>query len=119
MYPASLDRDQIHSYLWSIPILCFLCVVRVSCCINLTSLHFNNMSCNHIVGSAHIHMAHRFVTLLPAGWIFIVFAIILRLAEGVGTALATTPTLALIPGLYPERVSTVMVSLNCMLMDYR
>ena len=55
-------------------------------------------------------MAHRFVTLLPAGWIFVVFAIFLRLSEGVGTALATTPTLALIPGLYPERVSTVMVS---------
>ena len=33
------------------------------------------------------------------------------MTEGVGSALATTTALALIPGLYPDRVSTIMVCL--------
>ena len=57
----------------------------------------------------------RFVTMLPSGWPFLLSATFLRMAEGVGSALASTSALALIPVLHPKRINTIMVSCNRML----
>ena len=57
-----------------------------------------------------MHTYYRFVADLPAGWIFILFCVLLRMAEGVGSAMYFTAMFTLVPEFYPTRVSTVMVN---------
>ena len=47
--------------------------------------------------------------MLPSGWIFITLCIILRSAEGIGTALFITAFFTLVSILYPHSVGTLMV----------
>ena len=47
---------------------------------------------------------------MPAGKVFIVFGILLRMTEGVGWAMCTTTTLSLVAQLFPDRVGTLTVS---------
>ena len=62
------------------------------------------MSCKHVV------YCYRFVAELPSGWVFILFCVLLRMTEGVGSAMYFTATFTLVPEFYPTKVSTVMVS---------
>ena len=52
----------------------------------------------------------RFMPMVPSGWIFIILCILLRMAEGVGSALFGTALITLIPILYPKSVGTLVVS---------
>ena len=99
---ASMDGDQVYASLWTFPRLHFLHLIRVS-----TTTCMQHII-SHVQLTLHIHYT-RFITLLPAGWLFIVVAIILRISEGIGSALATTAALSLIPILHPDRISTLMV----------
>ena len=53
--------------------------------------------------------------MLPSGWVFIIMCIVLRLIEGVGSALFMTGALAIVPQLYPDSVGRVTVSNNLLL----
>ena len=53
----------------------------------------------------------RFTSLMPSGWIFIVFCVLLSMTQGVGSAMFTTAAYALLVELFPNNVSTVMVCL--------
>ena len=48
--------------------------------------------------------------MMPSGWLFIMMCTLLRLIEGVGSALFLTGSLAIIPQLYPNSVGFVSVS---------
>jgi len=51
----------------------------------------------------------RFTSLMPSGWVFILFCVLLRMTEGVGSAMLTTAAFALLPELFPNHVGTLMV----------
>ncbi len=51
----------------------------------------------------------RFVDLLPANWVFVVICVLLRIVEGIGTALLFTVTFTVLPILFPNSVATLMV----------
>ena len=53
--------------------------------------------------------------MLPSGWVFIIMCIVLRLIEGVGSALFMTGALAIVPQLYPDSVGRVTVSNNLLM----
>jgi MFS family permease len=55
-----------------------------------------------LVGGAFFLLG--FLTYMPPGAVFVVFAIVLRSTEGVGWAMGKTTTLALLPYLYPSHV---------------
>jgi len=46
---------------------------------------------------------------MPSGWVFILFCVLLRMTEGVGSAMFFTSAFALLPELFPKHVATVMV----------
>ena len=48
---------------------------------------------------------------MPAGAVFIVFGIVLRMTEGVGWAMVKTTSLALLPYLFPSNIGMLTVSL--------
>ena len=48
---------------------------------------------------------------LPSGWVFIVACVLLRLIEGIGSAMFTTAMFSLLQQLYPDNVGLMMV--NC------
>lgn len=52
----------------------------------------------------------RFLEDMPYGWVFITFAILLRMTEGVGSSLSVTATNTLLPELFPNRVGFVTVN---------
>jgi hypothetical protein len=56
-----------------------------------------------------LYLYDRFVAELPSGWVFILFCVLLRMTEGVGSAMYFTAAFTLVPQFYPTRVSTVMV----------
>ena len=47
---------------------------------------------------------------MPSGTVFIVFAVLIRMIEGVGWAMTVATTFAFLPILYPSRVATLTVS---------
>ena len=49
---------------------------------------------------------------MPAGTVFVVFSVLLRMTQGVGWAMCTTTTLSLLAQLFPARVGTLTVSYN-------
>lgn len=51
----------------------------------------------------------RFVLRIPWTWVFIVACVLLRIAEGAGTAMFYTGTFATFPKLFPKSVSLLMV----------
>ena len=51
----------------------------------------------------------RFVLEIPSTWGFILTCMLLRIAEGVGTALFFTGTFSTFPKLFPNSVSLLMV----------
>ena len=55
--------------------------------------------------------------MLPSGWIFIMMCILLRLIEGIGSALFMTGALAIVPQLYPDSIGRVIVSSKLLLCD--
>lgn len=55
---------------------------------------------------------YRFVSELPSGWIFILFCVLLRMTEGVGSAMLFTAVFTLLPEYYPSKVGTIMVNLK-------
>ena len=48
---------------------------------------------------------------MPAGAVFIVFGIVLRMTEGVGWAMSKITSLAILPDLYPSHVGLLTVSI--------
>ena len=50
---------------------------------------------------------------MPSATWFVMYGILMRLTEGVGWAMATTTSYALLPSLFPSRVATLTVS-SCM-----
>ena len=62
------------------------------------------------------HVSHNFenfyssfVTAIPSTWGFILACILLRVAEGAGTAMFCTATYSSLPKLFPNSVSFLMV----------
>ena len=53
----------------------------------------------------------RFLADMPAGAVFNVFGIVLRMTEGVGWAMVKTTSLALLPYLFPSNIGMLTVSL--------
>ena len=53
----------------------------------------------------------RFLVDMPAGVVFLVFAILLRMTEGLGWAMCTTTIFSLLAQLFPTRVGTLTASL--------
>ena len=47
--------------------------------------------------------------MLSSGWMFITFCVLLRVTEGVGTAMFVTATFTILPVLFPKSVGTIMV----------
>ena len=52
----------------------------------------------------------RFLMDMPAGVVFLVFAILLRMTEGLGWAMCTTTIFSLLAQLFPTRVGTLTAS---------
>lgn len=52
----------------------------------------------------------RFLQYMSGGWVFITFAVLLRLTEGVGSSMAITAIYTLLPELFPNRVGLVTVT---------
>ena len=52
---------------------------------------------------------YRFLVDMPSGWVFITFAILMRMTEGVGWSMCTTTTFSLLAQLFPTHVGTVTV----------
>ena len=50
-----------------------------------------------------------FTAMMPSGWVFILFCILLRMTEGVGSAMLSTAAFSLLPELFPNHLATVMV----------
>ena len=59
--------------------------------------------------SFKIFVIHSFVVSMPSGWVFIMFCILLRLTEGVGSAMFATSLYAQLPELFPHSVGTMTV----------
>ncbi len=55
----------------------------------------------------------RFVDRIPSSWGFIVASLLLRVLEGVGSALLFTVSIALIARLYPSHVGALYVRKLC------
>ena len=56
-----------------------------------------------------IRFVRSFVVSMPSGWVFIMFCILLRLTEGVGSAMFATSLYAQLPELFPHSVGTMSV----------
>ena len=54
---------------------------------------------------------YRSLAYMPSAALFVVYGILLRVTEGVGWAMSSTTTFALIPVLFPSHVGTLTVSL--------
>lgn len=65
------------------------------------------------IGNNLIHVCgiicYRFTAMVDSSWTFIVICIVLRLLEGVGTAMLTTAIFSTFPHLFPKAVGTLMV----------
>ncbi len=48
--------------------------------------------------------------MLSPGWMFIVYCVLLRMTEGVGSALYMTSTFTILPILYPTQIGMITVS---------
>ena len=59
--------------------------------------------------SSPLYITHSFTAMMPSGWVFILFCILLRMTEGVGSAMLSTASFSLLPELFPNRLATVMV----------
>lgn len=51
----------------------------------------------------------RFLENMPYGWVFIMFAVLLRMTEGVGSSMTFTAIYTLLPELFPTRVGLLTV----------
>ena len=57
-----------------------------------------------------VPLFYRFVTAMPNGAVFITFSFILRAVEGVGTAMYSTASYALLAQLFSEHKGMIVVS---------
>ena len=73
---------------------------------------FLGVECTGKIGENKNLCMCRFVAELPSGWVFILFCVLLRMTEGVGSAMYFTATFTLVPEFYPNRVSTIMVIMS-------
>ena len=58
--------------------------------------------------------APRFVSEMPTTTLFIAFSLVLRMVEGIGTAMYSTASYTLLTQLYPNKKGTIVVSQECM-----
>lgn len=58
-----------------------------------------------LIGGAYTLLG--FVDRLPSNWVFVLFCVLLRVTEGIGSALFITATFTLLPVLYPKSTGTV------------
>jgi MFS family permease len=68
-------------------------------------IKFSILSGMFLVGGAFVLLG--FLQDMPYGWVFITFAVLLRMTEGVGSALSFTAIYTLLPELFPNRVGLV------------
>ena len=59
--------------------------------------------------------APRFVSEMPTTTLFIAFSLVLRMVEGIGTAMYSTASYTLLTQLYPDKKGTIVVSQECMM----
>ena len=57
-----------------------------------------------------MHFSFRFVNLIPNEWSFVLSCIVLRLLEGLGTAVLNTAIFSTFPKLFPKSVATLVVT---------
>ena len=55
---------------------------------------------------------NRFTNAIASKWVFIASCLLLRIVEGVGTAILNTTIFAVFPKLYPKSVGTLVVYYN-------
>ena len=55
--------------------------------------------------------ALRFVPQMPSSALFIAFSLLLRMVEGVGTAMYSTASYTLLTQLFPDKKGTIVVSI--------
>ena len=71
----------------------------------------HTLSFLHAHTRAHTHThTHSFVSLMPTPTLFIVFSFLLRIVEGIGTAMYSTASFTLLTQLYSERKGAIVVS---------
>lgn len=58
--------------------------------------------------------APRFVSEMPTPTLFIAFSLVLRMVEGIGTAMYSTASYTLLTQLYPDKKGTIVVSPSAM-----
>ena len=61
---------------------------------------------------------YSFVTAMPSGWMFVMFSTLLRLTEGVGSAMFSTSVYAQLPELFPQSVGTMTVCIRNKLLQF-
>ena len=62
-----------------------------------------------IVAPQGLYFNFRVIAIVPVNWVFILICVILRLLEGVGTALVGTSIFSALPYFFPKSVGTLMV----------
>lgn len=109
IHAAASSRTQVHPHCWSLFGWWSICSLRVCAgTMAITPAALTTVpNCNIMPKLIH---TRRFVAELPSGWVFILFCVLLRMTEGVGSAMYFTATFTLVPEFYPTKVSTVMVN---------
>ena len=66
----------------------------------------------HTHTHTHTHTHFRFVSKMPTPTLFILFSFLLRIVEGVGTAMYSSVSYTVLIQLYPNKKGTVVVSVS-------
>ena len=97
---ASQTGYEVHTCVWDVSSWWGFSTNGVSLYISPFPPKMNDSSCPNVC---------RFLVDMPSGLVFIIFAILLRMTEGVGWSMCTTTTFSLLAQLFPTRVGTVTV----------
>lgn len=114
-FPSEAREHGASTFITGVIISCApLCVVIFSpvlgYVLNLIGVRLLNFIGLLMIGTSYITMA--FVVFIPIDWLFILVSFLLRLIEGIGTAMFLTSTFTTIPNLFPNSVGTCIAMLE-------
>ena len=75
-----------------------------------TCTHTHTHTNPHTHTHTHTHTHIRFVSLMPSPATFMAFSFLLRMVEGIGTAMYATASYTQLTTFYPEKKATIVVS---------
>ena len=106
MYESPRDWEYFHTCTYS------MYRYQVSLCLEACmELGYIGLALHHVHTSYIFLLLCRFAYMLPAGWVFIMMCLLLKLTEGIGSSLFLTGALSIAPQYYPKSVGTVTVSI--------